>query len=264
MKLGIIGAGNMAMAIVNGLLKKGVFTPEEILVSRRDKNALEKWQEELKVNITTDNRKVAEEAEILLLAVKPQRMAGVIEEIKDRVRQEQLLITIAAGKTISWYEETFGKEIHLVRAMPNTPAMVKEGCTGYCINNKVSEEEKEKVEKILESYGKCYFLPESLMDTYGALAGSGPAFVFLFLEALADGAVLNGMPRQMAYEMAAQTLLGSSKLWQETKKHPGELKDMVCSPGGTTICGIQSLEEGSMRAAVMAAISSCVEKSRKL
>ena len=264
MKLGVIGAGNMAEAIIKGILKKEILLPGDILVSRRDKKALEKWKTQLGVNITEDNHRVVQEAEIILLAVKPQMMWGVINEIKDLVKKEQLLITIAAGKTIKWYEENFDKEIHLIRAMPNTPAMVGEGCTGYCINDKVTEEEQGKAKEILESYGTCYYLQETLMDTYGALAGSGPAFVFLFMEALADGAVLNGMPRQMAYEIAAQTILGSGKLWKETKKHPGELKDMVCSPGGTTICGIKALEEKGMRASVIEAINSCVEKSKKL
>lgn len=254
----------MAKAIVKGLLKKEVFTPEDICVSRRDEMALKQWHSELLVHTTGDNRKVAGEAEILLLAVKPQMMEEVIEEIRDVVKEDQLLITIAAGKSISWYREKFGKEIRLVRAMPNTPAMVGEGCTGYCKSRGVTGKEEESIKEILGSYGTCYYLSENLMDSFGALAGSGPAFVFMFLEALADGAVYTGMPRQMAYEIASQTLLGSVRLWQETGKHPGELKDMVCSPGGTTICGVKALEDKGVRSAVMEALKSCVEKSAKL
>ena len=264
MKLGVIGAGNMAKAMVEGILKNRIFLPQEITVSRRNEEALQEWKNQLGVEITTDNCRIAKEAEILLLAVKPQMMEGVIREIRELTKENQLIISIAAGKTISWFEECFGKKITLVRAMPNTPAMVGEGCTGYCINEQVGEEEKEKAKKIFDSYGTSCLLAEGLMDSFGALAGSGPAFAFLFLEALADGAVLTGMPRYMAYEIAAQMLYGSSKLWKETKKHPGELKDMVCSPGGTTICGVKALEENGMRAAVMEAIKSCVDRSSKL
>lgn len=264
MKLGVIGAGNMAKAMVQGMIAQGIYSPGEILLSRRDEDALNSLKQELGVEITTENIQVAKQAEILLLAVKPQMMEAVIEEIKETVNSHQLIITIAAGKSMTWYEECFGKEIKLIRAIPNTPAMVGEGCSAYCVGKLVTKEEEAKAKVIFDSYGTSFFLAESMMDNFGALAGSGPAFVFMFLEAMADGAVLNGMPRQMAYEIAAQTLLGSAKLAKETGKHPGELKDMVCSPGGTTICGIRTLEEKGMRAALINALNSCVEKSQKL
>lgn len=264
MKLGVIGAGNMAKSMVQGILEKKKLWAHEILVSRRNKEALEQWKQELGVEITTDNCQVAEQAEVLLLAVKPQMMEGVIEEIKDKVRQDQLIISIAAGKTISWFEKAFDKKLKIIRAMPNTPAMVGEGCTGYCISASVTEEEEKRGREIFYSCGTCYALPESMMDNFSALAGSGPAFAFLFLEAMADGAVFNGMPRKMAYEIGAQMLLGSAKLVKETGKHPAELKDMVCSPGGTSICGIRTLEERGMRSAVINGLNSCVEKSQKL
>lgn len=264
MKLGVIGAGNMAKAMVQGMIAQGIYSPGEILLSRRDEDALNSLKQELGVEITTENIQVAKQAEILLLAVKPQMMEAVIEEIKETVNSHQLIITIAAGKSMTWYEECFGKEIKLIRAMPNTPAMVGEGCSAYCVGKLVTKEEEAKAKVIFDSYGTSFLLAESMMDNFGALAGSGPAFVFMFLEAMADGAVLNGMPRQMAYEIAAQTLLGSAKLAKETGKHPGELKDMVCSPGGTTICGIRTLEEKGMRAALINALNSCVEKSQKL
>lgn len=264
MKLGVIGAGNMAKAMVQGMIAQGIYSPGEILLSRRDEDALNSLKQELGVEITTENIQVAKQAEILLLAVKPQMMEAVIEEIKETVNSHQLIITIAAGKPMTWYEECFGKEIKLIRDMPNTPAMVGEGCSAYCVGKLVTKEEEAKAKAIFDSYGTSFLLAESMMDNFGALAGSGPAFVFMFLEAMADGAVLNGMPRQMAYEIAAQTLLGSAKLAKETGKHPGELKDMVCSPGGTTICGIRTLEEKGMRAALINALNSCVEKSQKL
>ena len=158
----------------------------------------------------------------------------------------------------------FGKEMKLVRCMPNTPALVGEGCTGFCTYSMVTEEEQETARKILESFGKAYPVPENLMDTVVGVSGSSPAYVFMFIEAMADEAVAEGMPRALAYEFAAQAVLGSAKMVLETGKHPGELKDMVCSPAGTTIQAVKVLEEKGFRAAVMDAMEACIEKSRNL
>ena len=148
--------------------------------------------------------------------------------------------------------------------MPNTPALVGEGCSGLCANAKVREEEMELVKAIFDSCGTSYQVPEHLMDVVGAVAGSAPAFIFMVMEAMADAAVLGGMPRDLAYKMASQTVLGSGKLMLETGIHPGALKDMVCSPGGTTICGVKVLEDAGMRGAIMGALDSCIQKSKKL
>ena len=175
--------------------------------------------------------------------------------------------TIAAGKTIGWIEQEFGKRLRVIRCMPNTPAMVGEGCTCICLKEEGIDQEtadQETAFRIMNSFGKASILPERLMDAFIGVAGSAPAYVFLFIEAMADAAVMAGMPRKQAYGFAAQSVLGSAKMVLETGLHPGELKDMVCSPAGTTIEAVKVLEEKGMRAAVIDAISACVDKSRKM
>lgn len=264
MKLGVIGAGNMAQAILMGILEKKLYKRDEIIVSRRDKEALSKIKEELGIEVSTDNKEIVTKSEIILLAVKPQMLSGVISEIKDYIREEQIIISIAAGKTIEWFENQFGKKIKLVRSMPNTPAMVGEGCTGYCCNENITQEERAIAERIFNSYGTSCLLKEELMDAFSAVAGSGPAFVFMFMEALADAAVLQGIPRDISYKIAAKMVSGSGKLMEKTGTHPAILKDMVCSPKGTTICGVKALEEGKMRAGIMEAVNRCVERAKQL
>ena len=189
----------------------------------------------------------------------------MIDQIKDVVKPEALLVSIAAGRTIAFFENAFGrKDLKMIRCMPNTPALVLEGCTGVCANDNVSAEEMEQVLTLLRSFGVASVVPERLMDVVVGVSGSSPAYVFLFIEAMADEAVAAGMPRKQAYEFAAQSVLGSAKMVLETGKHPGELKDMVCSPGGTTIQAVKVLEEKGMRAAVMDAMEACIEKSKKL
>ena len=264
MKVGFIGAGNMAKAIIGGMVKKGIYQPKDIIASRRNEKALEELKAEYGILVTTDNQKIIEEADVVFLAVKPQMFPDVITQIADSVKEGQLFVSIAAGKTLEWIGKEFGKKIKLIRTMPNTPAMVGEGCTGFCGNEFVTEKELETVKEIFDSCGTSYQVPENLMDVVGAVAGSAPAYVFMFMEAMADAAVAGGMPREMAYKMASQTVLGSGKLMLETGKHPGVLKDMVCSPGGTTIGGVKVLEEKGMRGSIMEALDSCIQKSRKL
>ncbi len=261
---GIIGCGNMAQAIIKGMTEKKIVEPSEMIVSRRNKEKLLPVQETYGINITTDNNEVVKKSDIILLAVKPQMLEGVIEEIKENIDETKLLITIAAGKTMKWYEEQFGKTIRLVRCMPNTPAFVSEGCTGFCVNQFVTAEDKEKVLKIFNSLGLAIEVTENMMDVVVGVSGSSPAYVFMFMEAMADAAVLSGMPRKQAYQFVAQAVLGSAKLMLQTGKHPGELKDMVCSPGGTTIEAVKILEEEGLRGVVMDATLGCIEKSKSL
>lgn len=264
MKIGFIGGGNMAGAIIGGMVEKKIYTPEQIAASGKDTVSLENLHNKYGIQITEDNKVIMEQCDVVFLSVKPQILPTVIAEISPMVKENQLFVSIAAGKTIDWIEQEFGKEIRLVRVMPNTPALVGEGCAGLCANANVNEKEMELVKTIFDSCGSSYQVPEHLIDVVGAVAGSAPAFVFMFMEAMADAAVAGGMPRDMAYKMAAQTVLGSGKLMLETGKHPGSLKDMVCSPGGTTICGVKVLEEQGMRGAIMNAIDSCIQKSKKI
>lgn len=264
MKVGVIGFGNMASAIIGGALANGALRPEEIMGSARTEETLVRVHSEYGIETTHNNRQVALFADVLILAVKPGVMESVIREIKDAVDDRTVVVTLAAGKTLAWLEDTFGKKVRLVRTMPNTPALVGEGMTSLCCSDAVSPEDLATVERIFAACGKTETMPESLIDAATSLGGSSPAYVFMFLEALADAAVLQGMPRKAAYRMAAQTVLGSAKLLLESGKHPAELKDMVCSPGGTTIEGVRVLEERGFRSAVIEALTACGEKAKKL
>ncbi len=264
MKIGFIGLGNMAKAMIGGMLQKGIVEAGDIAGSAKTRNTLERTGREFGILTLDSNKDVAKWADVIVLAVKPVFLSEVIGEIRDEVTEEKLVISIAAGKSIKWIEKEFGKSLKLIRCMPNTPALVGAGCTAVCSNPAAGEKEEELCLRLMESFGKAIVIPERLMDTAGAVGGSSPAFVFLFIEAMADGAVREGMPRKQAYEFAANAVAGSAKLVLETGMHPGELKDMVCSPGGTTIEGMAALEEKGMRSAVMEAIHACVEKSRQM
>lgn len=264
MKIGFIGLGNMAGAMIGGMLKKGLVERGDIIGSAKTQATLERCREKYGIEVSKSNAETAAAAEILFLAVKPVFFPEVIAEIKEAVRPETVVISIAAGKTMAWIEEAFGREIKLVRCMPNTPALVLEGCTAYVRGRLVSDAEMEAAERLLSAFGTVWEVPERMMDAVVGVSGSSPAYVFMFIEAMADAAVLAGMPRKQAYAMAAQSVLGSAKMVLETGMHPGELKDMVCSPGGTTIEAVKVLEEGGMRATVMEAMEACIEKSKRL
>ena len=211
------------------------------------------------------NRECAKAVKYLILAVKPQYFDAVFSEIRDVVTPEQVVVSLAPGITISNITERLGGNVRVVRAMPNTPAMLGEGMTGIsCGEGSCTEEEKETVRDIFSSCGRVEMVEERLMDAVGCVSGSSPAFVYMFIEALADSGVKYGLPRKTAYAMAAQTVLGSAKMILETGKHPGQLKDEVCSPGGTTIAGVSALEEYGLRNAVIKAADACYDKTRRM
>ena len=264
MKIGFIGCGNMARAIIGGIQKQKLVTGEELMASAKTDATRKRIQEELGIRAAQNNSEAASFADVLILAVKPVYMEEVIEEIADAVRPETIVVTLAPGKTLQWLDSTFGKPTKLVRTMPNTPALVGEGMTALCPNSFVTAEELDAVIKIFQSFGKIQVVPETMIDVVVGASGSSPAYVFLFIEALADAAVADGMPRAMAYEFAAQSVMGSAKMVLETGKHPGELKDMVCSPGGTTMEAVRVLEEKGFRSAVIEASRACVKKARDL
>lgn len=264
MTIGFIGLGNMAEAMIGGMLAKKVTMPEQVLGYARTEATRARRKEQFGISICENNSKVAEKSDLLFLAVKPQFLGEVLEEIRDSVKKDTLVISIAAGKTLEFLECGLGADHKICRCMPNTPALVGEGCTAVCTNEKVTKEELEQVVKLLASFGRASVVTEKQMDAVVAVSGSSPAYVFLFIEAMADGAVQAGMPRTQAYEFAAQAVLGSAKMVLETGKHPGELKDMVCSPAGTTIEAVKVLEEGGFRGLVMDAMEACVERNRKL
>lgn len=263
MKLGFIGAGNMAIAMLKGIIDKKIVPAPQIIVSDAVEQALSKAKE-LGVQTTTSNLEVVKQANIVVLAVKPQYVSDVIDEIRYEVGEDTLFISIVAGKTIAWFEDKFQIEVKLIRTMPNTPALVGEGMTGVTPNALVTKEELNEAIRILESFGKVELVSEQLMNVVASVSGSSPAYVFMMLEAMADGAVADGMPRDQAYRFAAQAVLGSAKLMLDTGMHPGALKDMVCSPGGTTIEAVRVLEEKGMRSGIMEAMRACVKKAEQL
>ena len=190
------------------------------------------------------------------------QIKNIINLVKNFISPEKIIVSILPGKSLQWLGTEIGKPTKLIRTMPNTPALVGEGMTGVCANDLVTEEELQLVLTLLKSFGRAEVVPEYLMDTVTGVSGSSPAYVFLFLEALADAAVAEGMPRKQAYEFAAQSVLGSAKMLLETGMHPGELKDMVCSPGGTTIEAVAVLERENLRSAVIDATRACIRKSK--
>ncbi len=264
MKLGFIGTGNMAGAIMGGIIREGLISPEEIIGADISEAGRERVKKQHGIHVTADNREAAEKSEILVLSVKPQFYQDAIAGIKDYIRDDQIIVTLAPGKTLVWLEEKFGKPVKIVRTMPNTPALVGEGMTAACPNQYVTEEEKEYVLQILGAFGKVEVVPERLIDAVVAVSGSAPAYVFMMIEAMADAAVAEGMPRAQAYEFAAQAVYGSAKMVLETGKHPGELKDMVCSPAGTTIEAVRVLEKEGFRSALIEAMKACADVSRNL
>lgn len=265
MKIGFIGLGNMATAIIGGILQKGMAEAQDIIGFDKDDTAKQKIKTQFNAEIAEDNREVAQKSDVLFLAVKPIFLGEVIAEVREVIRPETLIVSIAAGRDLHFLQNAFNrKECKIIRCMPNTPALVLEGCTGVCAGDNVTEDEMEQVLALLRSFGVASVVPERLMDVVVGVSGSSPAYVFMFIEAMADEAVAEGMPRKQAYEFAAQAVLGSAKMVLETGKHPGELKDMVCSPGGTTIQAVKILEEKGMRAAVMDAMEACIDKSRNM
>ena len=262
MKVGFIGSGNMGGAMMRGILASGKCTEDGIMASDAMAGVLTAVEADLGIMTSMDNKIVASFADVIFLAVKPQYYQEVIAQIRNLDLQEKIIVTIAPGKTLKWLEEEFEKPVKIIRTMPNTPAMVGEGMMGMCPNANVSKDDLSLVQDICSGFGKTEIVGENLMDVVTAVSGSSPAYVFMFIEAMADAAVADGMPRDKAYRFAAQAVLGSAKMVLETGKHPGELKDMVCSPGGTTIEAVRVLEEKGMRSAVFEAVKACVGKSK--
>ncbi|WP_343208951.1 pyrroline-5-carboxylate reductase [Anaerolentibacter hominis] len=267
-RISFIGGGNMGGAILGGMLKAGLVDRNLVTVADISAPGREKIEKTYGVHVTGSNTEAAENADILFLAVKPFILPGVLEEIQGKVPQHTIIVSIVAGQSLDSLQAAFGEHMGIVRVMPNTPALVGEGMAAVCLNAEMEKEEhKEQVDEILQiftSFGQCELVPERLMDAVTGVSGSSPAYVFMFIEAMADAAVMQGMPRAQAYKFAAQAVLGSAKMVLETGMHPGALKDMVTSPSGTTIEGVAALERGGMRAAVIEAVNVAAEKSRNL
>jgi pyrroline-5-carboxylate reductase len=261
---GFIGAGRMATALIRGMIRAGTARPEAIAASDPVEASRTALAAATDVSVGPSNLAVIERSDVLVLAVKPQSMAGVMEEIRPAVTGAHLVISIAAGVSLDTLAAGLGTPRRLVRVMPNTPALVGEGASAYCLGPHARPGDAEVVCSCLEAVGRAFQVPEPLLDAVTGLSGSGPAFVYLMIEALSDGGVRVGLPRDVATALAAQTLLGGARMVLETGLHPGVLKDQVTSPGGTTIAGLHALERGGLRAALIDAVVAATRRSAEL
>jgi pyrroline-5-carboxylate reductase len=262
--IAFLGAGNMAEALVKGLLRAHVASPSEILCTDRRVERGPELTQKYGVRFQKDNLSAVREAGIVVLAVKPQAMNKLLEEIKPALDQSKLVISIAAGVPIEAIERKVGHGVRIIRTMPNTPALVGSGATALSPGEHATEADLAQARALFEAVGLAVVVDEPLLDAVTGLSGSGPAYIFLIIEALADGGVKAGLARDQAQQLAAQTVLGSARLLIETGEHPGRLKDQVTSPGGTAIAGLHTLEAGGLRTTLMDAVEAATFRSREL
>jgi pyrroline-5-carboxylate reductase len=262
MSIGFIGCGKMASALVEGLVQARVFSPNEIFISDSIADAVSSLAEKTGAQPRANNLEVAQAAETLLLCVKPNDIPAALREIGNR--PDKLVISIAAGVTLKALQQSAGDGTRLVRVMPNTPALIHKGAAAYALGNTATSDDAMLTEKIFAAVGRVSRVEEKLLDAVTGLSGSGPAYAYVMVEALADAGVLMGLPRALSLELAAQTLAGAAEMVLQTGAHPAQLKDMVASPGGTTIAGIEALENGGLRAALINAVRAATERSQEL
>jgi pyrroline-5-carboxylate reductase len=261
---GFLGAGKMATALARGWLAAGLVSAEHCLASDPLPQARAAFQAETGLRTTAENREVVAASELLVLAVKPQSMPALLAEIRHWLSDRHLIISIAAGITLRQLADGLGDNCRLVRVMPNTPCLVGASAAGYSPGSAATADDCAVVDRLLNAVGRAFRLPEHLLDAVTGLSGSGPAFVYVMIEALSDGGVRVGLPREVATILAAQTVFGAAKMVLETGQHTGALKDMVASPAGTTIAGLHALERGGLRAALMDAVEAATRRSREL
>lgn len=262
---GFLGAGKMATALVRGMIRAGTATPERIAASDPVEPARAALAAETGVAVFGSNLEVVARSDVVVLAVKPQSLTAVLAEVAPAVTADHLVVSIAAGVSMATLAAGLGPEPRrLVRVMPNTPALVGEGASGYCLGPHARPDDEAVVASCLGAVGRAFRVPENLLDAVTGLSGSGPAFVYLMIEALSDGGVRVGLPRDVATALAAQTVLGGARMVLETGLHPGVLKDQVTSPGGTTIAGLHALERGGLRAALIDAVEAAAKRSAEL
>ena len=260
----MIGAGTMGGALVTGFVRTGLVAPGDIMISDRNRQALSALGGQLGVATTEDNRHAAGVAEIVICAVKPKQVKDVLEEIAPLMTPERLLISVAAGITIAFLEANLPPGVPVIRAMPNLPVLVGEGMTALALGTGAGDRDRDDAEQLFNAVGRAVTLPEANIDAATGVSGSSPAFLAVILEALADGGVLLGLPRQVALELASQAMLGTAKLVQDAGLHPAILKDRVSSPGGTTIAGLQVLEENGVRGILIGAVEAAAKRAAEL
>ena len=264
-KIGFIGSGNMGNAMISGLIDSGASQPENIICSDVREDLLQDIEAKFGVRTSTSNTAVAADADIVILAIKPQIMVPVLQEIKECLDMSKLVISIAAGVPLAAIESCLNKDLRLIRVMPNVAVSVREGAAAIAAGDHTFKEDIDLAMAIFNSVGKCVFLKENnLMDAITGLSGSGPAYIFLIVDALADAGVRVGLHRKDALLLASQTILGSAKMLLETGEHPGPLKDSVTSPGGTAIAGLHTLEKGGLRTTLINAVEAATQRSVEL
>lgn len=261
--LGLIGGGRMAEALISGVLTARLFEPEQICVADPDVTRQDHLKRHYRVRVGLVNDEVVRASDIVMLAVKPQVLADVLRGVGTGIGH-RLVVSVAAGVPIGRLQEFLGSQTSIIRAMPNTPAMVGAGMTALAVGPGVGPEAVARVQQIFDAVGKVVVLEERLMDAVTGLSGSGPAYIFLAIEAMADGGVKMGLPRETASMLAAQTVLGAARMVLESGQHPARLKDQVASPGGTTIAGLHRLEQGGLRAVLMDAVEAATRRSQEL
>lgn len=263
-RIGFIGAGKMATALANGFHQAGLVAADAIWASDPAEPARRHFAQTTGGTAVAENAEVAGQCQVLFLAVKPQHMQPVLAELARQISREHLVVSIAAGVKLNTLHSGLGDGPRLVRVMPNTPALVQAGASAYALGPGATEQDAQLVGRLLDCVGRSYQVDESLLDAVTGLSGSGPAFVYAVIEALSDGGVLMGLPRQIATELAAQTVYGAAHMVLTTGEHPATLRDQVTSPGGTTIAGIAALEQAGLRAALIEAVQAATERSREL
>jgi pyrroline-5-carboxylate reductase len=263
LQIGFLGAGKMASALAKGFVQAGIASASHLIASDPVKEARSEF-EKLGGRSTVDASDVFSTADVVFIAVKPAQVGDLLRKEAGHIRPRHLLVSIAAGITLSKLESALPERIRVVRVMPNTPALIGASASAYALGTSATADDGSVVERLLGSVGLALEVKESLLDAVTGLSGSGPAYAYMIIEALSDGGVAAGLPREVATRLAAQTLLGSARMVLETGLHPGALKDMVTSPGGTTIEGVHELEKGGLRAALMTAVRAAADKSRKL
>ena len=268
-KYGFIGAGNMGSAMISGILEGGLAEKKDITFVTASSRSAKKIEDRFGIEASKDATSLASNSSVIILAVKPKQLDDVLPEIRESLDADSIVISVAAGKSISDIDSALlsiavAGKLKVARAMPNTPAAVGEAMSAVCFNDRFEDTEKEEVLSVFRSFGKAEEVDEGLMDTVTGLSGSSPAFIYMLIEAMADEAVKCGMKREAAYTFAAQTVKGSADMVLKTGKHPGELKDQVTSPGGTTIAGVLALEKNGFRSAVTEGIDAAVKRSMEL
>jgi pyrroline-5-carboxylate reductase len=264
LRIGFIGAGQMATALGSGFVRAGLTAGENLLAADPDENARSKFAAATGGKVTGSNAAAAEKAEVLFLAVKPQQLAGVSGGLKGNIPSDALVISIAAGVRLHNLAAWLGKDVRLVRVMPNTPCLVGQGACAFSLGEKATAADAAMTEKLLRAVGMAWQVEEKLLDAVTGLSGSGPAFVYVMIEALGDAGVRMGLPRAIASALAAQTVRGAAEMAIATGEHPAVLKDRVASPGGTTIAGLQALENGRLRGTLIAAVEAATRRSIEL